>query len=319
MTLFGLTLSKFVNGVAKRHEQVTKEMFPGYNIESITNGVHAKTWACDSMQELFDEHIPGWKKDPTTLRSASFLPRDKLWEQHRLAKKDLLDEVNSRANLGFDIDIFTIGFARRFTAYKRSDLLMHDIERLKHIADVAGPIQIVFAGKAHKHDNQGKEMIKRIFHLAKVINSQTDKIKIAFVENYDMKVAKLLISGCDLWLNTPQRPFEASGTSGMKAALNGVPQLSTLDGWWLEGHYEGTTGWCIGAHPHDPDFNNDSDVEGDADSMYKKLEENIIPVFYQNHDAWTRIMRNCIALNGSFFNTYRMARQYMIHAYSMNI
>jgi starch phosphorylase len=315
MTLFALIMSNYINGVAKRHGEITREMFPEYRIDSITNGIHPMTWVNPSYKDLFDKYIPGWAADPFSLRYALSVPKEDIWNAHYEAKKNLIDEVNQRTNAGFHIERFTIGYARRFTAYKRPDLLLFDINRLKDVAQKVGDIQIVFAGKAHTQDFQGKEIIKKVIYMARDLNAQNCKVKIVFLEHYDMKLARLMVSGCDVWLNTPQRPYEASGTSGMKAALNGVPHFSTLDGWWIEGHIENVTGWSIGAHPHDKDFNEDGDSSKDAYDMYDKLEKIIIPTFYGNREKWIEIMRHSIALNASFFNTYRMAQQYVTNAY----
>jgi len=315
MTLFALNHSNYVNGVAKRHEEVTKEMFPGYRIASITNGIHPSTWVSPFFKTMLDKYIPGWPVDSYSLRYALSIPGEDFWNAHQEAKKQLLDEINNRTNIGFHILRFTMGYARRFTEYKRPDLILFDIEWLKAIAERVGDIQIVFAGKAHHYDTRGKELIKKVIQTAKLINSQNCKVRIVFLEQYDIKLAKLLVAGCDAWLNTPQRPFEASGTSGMKAALNGVPQISTLDGWWLEGHIENITGWSIGPHPQDPSFANDYDMDDEGKDFYAKLEKTIIPTFYGNKDKWIEIMKHCTAINGSFFNTHRMAEQYVSNAY----
>ncbi|GIU70206.1 MAG: alpha-glucan phosphorylase [Candidatus Woesearchaeota archaeon] len=314
MTLLGLNLSKYINGVAKRHTEVTREMFPQYSIDSITNGIHHLTWISKPFSELYDSFIPGWIFDPFALRYALSIPKDKILEAHFQSKQALIDEVNSRTNAGYHIARFTIGYARRFTEYKRPDLLLYDINRLKSITEKVGDIQIVFAGKAHPNDVQGKYLIKKIIDIATDINKQNTRLKIVFLDDYDMRLAKILVSGCDVWLNTPQRPFEASGTSGMKAALNGVPQISTLDGWWLEGCIDNVTGWSIGPHPQDPNFKIDPDMNDEAKDLYDKLEQ-IVPLFYGNKERWTDIMRHCIAINGSFFNTIRMAQQYVANAY----
>ncbi|MBN2142651.1 alpha-glucan family phosphorylase [Candidatus Woesearchaeota archaeon] len=315
MTLFALNHSKYVNGVAKMHGEVTKEMFPGYIINAITNGIHSGTWASPPFKKMFDKYIPGWSVDPFSLRYAMSIPKDELWSAHLEAKKILMDEINQKTNVGFQISRFTIGYARRFTAYKRPDLILLEIEKLKKVAEKVGDIQIVFAGKAHSQDTQGKEIIKKVFQTAKDVNSQNCKVKIVFMEHYDMRLASILVAGCDVWLNTPQRPYEASGTSGMKAALNGVPHLSTLDGWWLEGHIENLTGWSLGPNPSDPGFKDDYDPSDEAKDLYEKLEKIIIPTFYGNQEKWVDIMKHCIALNGSFFNTHRMAEQYITNAY----
>jgi glycogen phosphorylase len=316
MTLLALNFSTYVNGVAKRHGEVTREMFPGYVINEITNGIHPQTWISPTLKDIYDKYMPEWVKDPFTLRYALSIPKEELLEAHMKAKKQLLDDVEERTGVVLDRLRFTIGYARRFTEYKRPDLILHDIQRLKQVAENVGDIQIIFSGKAHVHDYRGKELIKKVIQEAKKINEENCRIKIVFIPNYDMLVARKMVAGCDVWLNTPQRPLEASGTSGMKAALNGVPQASTLDGWWIEGCIENTTGWSLGPHPQDPDFKTDPDMIDEAADLYSKLETIIIPTFYGNKDKWADIIRHCIAINASFFNSYRMAQQYMANAYS---
>ncbi|MEW5976351.1 MAG: alpha-glucan family phosphorylase [Acidobacteriota bacterium] len=311
MTLLGLNLSQYVNGVAKRHEEVSREMFPGYPIHHITNGVHSWTWTCDSLRVLYDRQIPGWSNDPAMLRNAVSIPRDEIWAAHQLAKKRLLDLVKQRAGLSLSPETLTIGFARRATQYKRADLIFSDVNRLLAIAEQAGPIQFVFAGKAHPRDQGGKELIRRIVAVSRQLR---DPIPIVYLENYDMELARLLVSGVDLWLNTPERPLEASGTSGMKAAHNGVPSFSTLDGWWVEGHIEGLTGWSIGSRETGSSAHGSASQQ-DAESLYEKLNGVIIPLFYLNRDRWIDVMRHSIALNASFFNTHRMVQQYVTNAY----
>jgi starch phosphorylase len=309
MTKLALFFSHYVNGVAKKHGEVSRMMFPGYSIDSITNGVHSQTWISKPFQRLFDQHMPGWKSDPYILRSALSIQKNHIWDAHMDAKRKLINFINKRYNAGMNYDDFTIGFARRQTAYKRPELLISDTERLKEIVEKAGPIQIVYAGKAHPKDQSGKETIKKIFYTMKTIN---DKIKIAFIQNYDMTIGKMVTAGVDLWLNTPRRPKEASGTSGMKAAHNGVPQFGTLDGWWIEGCIENITGWAIG--PEKPE-EEESDDEIDRYDLYDKLENWIMPKFYNDRDNWIRTMRSCIAINASFFNTNRMIQQYVLNAY----
>lgn len=308
MTFLALNLSHYINGVAKRHGEISRHMFAGYTIEAITNGVHAATWASDPFSSLFDNYVPGWRKDNFSLRYSLSIPKDEIWKAHMLAKQRLIRYVNRETNAGLDIDWLTIGFARRAASYKRADLIFRDIERLGQISARTGPIQMVFAGKAHPQDREGKELIKRIFKMKKTIKQET--LKIAYLEHYDMGLARTIISGSDLWLNTPQPPLEASGTSGMKAALNGVPSLSVLDGWWIEGCIEGITGWSIGGRGETP-----GDPAKDANSLYDKLEKIIIPMFYHGRDNYTEVMRHAIALNGSFFNTHRMMEQYVLNAY----
>ncbi len=309
MTRLGLFFSHYINGVAKIHGEVSRQMFPGYSIDSITNGVHSLTWTSEPFRKLFDKYMPGWRSDPYILRSAFSIPKEEIWNSHMEAKKKLIDFVNKNTGVGMDYNTFTIGFARRQTPYKRPDLLLHDPERLVNISEKSGPFQVIYGGKAHPKDIQGKEMIKRIIQTQK---SLEDKIKMVFLENYDIRIAKLMVAGVDLWLNTPRKPMEASGTSGMKAAHNGVPQLSTLDGWWMEGHIENITGWSIGSRKSEGE---ESDDEIDREDLYYKLESKIIPKFYNDRDNWIRTMRSCIAINASFFNTQRMIEQYVLNAY----
>jgi len=311
MTLLALNMSHYVNGVAKKHGEVSREMFAQYPIDSITNGVHSRTWTCESFARLYDRHIPGWVNDPFSLRYAIGIPREEIRDAHAQAKTGLLAEVARRTGLSLRSDALTIGFARRATAYKRADLLFHDPGQLADIAETVGPIQILFAGKAHPKDAGGKDQIRRVATLARELK---DRVAITYLENYDMNLALLLTSGVDLWLNTPLRPLEASGTSGMKAAHNGVPSLSILDGWWLEGHIEGVTGWSIGprqAPTQPPEEAN----RLDAEDLYRKLRTEIAPAFYTRREHWMEIMRQTIAFNASFFNTHRMVQQYATNAY----
>jgi starch phosphorylase len=315
MTRLALFFSHYINGVAKKHGEVSRSMFPGYSIDSITNGVHTPTWVSEPFQRLFDKHLPGWRSDPYILRATFSVEKREVWDAHMEAKKSLIDFVNNRYNVGMNYDHFTVGFARRQTAYKRPDLLISDPERLKQIAEKTGPVQIIYAGKAHPNDSSGKETIKKIFN---AMNAIKGNIKITYIHNYDMTIGKMMTSGVDLWLNTPRRPREASGTSGMKAAHNGVPQFSTLDGWWLEGCVENITGWAIGPEKTEEE---ESDDEVDRNDLYNKLENWIIPKFYNDRDNWIRTMRSCIAINiainASFFNTNRMIQQYVLNAYFM--
>jgi starch phosphorylase len=310
MTYLALNLSHYVNGVAKKHGEVSRLMFAGYAIDAITNGVHAATWVSDPFQSLYDQYIPGWKEDNFSLRYALSIPRQEIWKAHVQAKKELIHTVNRDTNAGMDVDVLTLGFARRAATYKRGDLLFTDIDRLKVIAKTVGPFQIVFAGKAHPRDEKGKEIIKRIFQMKEVLKGD---IRIAYLENYDMELGKIITSGVDVWLNTPQRPYEASGTSGMKAALNGVPSLSVLDGWWIEGHIEGVTGWAIGEN--EGRMGENHDPSQDATFLYQELEHVVIPLFCEKQDRFIDVMRHTIALNGSFFNTQRMLQQYVLNAY----
>ena len=313
MTYLALGLSNYVNGVAKLHGVVSRKMFPNVPIEAITNGVHAATWASPSFRDLFDRHIPSWREDNYSLRGALGLPPEEVWAAHLLAKHDLLEAVRKKTGLRLDPEAFTIGFARRATGYKRADLILNDLDRLRQIAKNAGAFQVVFAGKAHPKDAGGKEIIKRIFKAKRALKKA---VPIVFLDDYDLDLGGKLTAGGDLWLNTPQYPLEASGTSGMKAALNAVPSLSILDGWWVEGHIEGVTGWSIGEpHRSDPAPDTATNNAADAESLYSKLENVILPLFYEDRSRYLSVMQHAIAINGSFFNTQRMVQQYITDAY----
>lgn len=309
MTALALNMSHYVNGVALRHREVSSTLFPAYEIHQITNGVHARTWTCGPLTALFDQAIPGWRNDPLMLRNALDLSPDRLWEAHQQAKQSLLNLVFQRTGRRLRPEAMTLGFARRATGYKRQALAFSDLPALRRIASTR-PLQFVFAGKAHPKDDPGKEGIRSVLRAARELG---DDIPVVYLAEYDLALALTLIAGVDVWLNTPRRPFEASGTSGMKAALNGVPSLSVLDGWWREGCVEGVTGWAIG--PASPTSGQDSDHE-DAVDLYRKLEHVVAPLFYDDRQAWIRVMRHCVALNGAFFNTDRMVRQYVLHAYA---
>jgi starch phosphorylase len=219
----------------------------------------------------------------------------------------LLEEVKRRTSRRLDPERLTLGFARRATGYKRAALLFDDLERLRGIVRSAGPLQLIFAGKAHPKDEGGRDVIRRIFSAAKALG---EDLPVVYLEEYDMDMAKLLCAGSDVWLNNPLKPWEASGTSGMKAALNGVPSLSVLDGWWIEGHVEGLTGWSIGES-----WDLESNPERETAALYDQLERAVIPTFYDRSGAMARVRRACIALNGSFFNAQRMLLQYVANAY----
>jgi len=312
MTYLALYMSTYVNGVAKQHGETSRQMFPGVTIEAITNGVHAGTWASPSFQQMFDGFIPTWREDNYSLRGALALPPEEVWSAHLLAKSDLFEVIRQKTGLVMDLETFTIGFARRATSYKRADLILSDLDRLRQIAKSAGKFQIVFAGKAHPNDGGGKEIIRRIFQAKKALRKT---IPIVFLDDYNLDVGGKITSGVDLWLNTPQFPLEASGTSGMKAALNGVPSLSILDGWWVEGNIEGVTGWSIGEKRPANSNNVATDNAAEAESLYTKLENLILPLFYKERSRYLEVMKHAIAINGAFFNTQRMVQQYVTEAY----
>jgi starch phosphorylase len=277
MTHLALHHSNYVNGVAMRHGEVSRGMFPKYRIRALTNGVHAATWVAPAMRELFDREIPEWRHDNVYLRYAIDIALEDIRAAHARSKNALLRAVEQASGVKLDEEVLTIGFARRATGYKRADLFLSDPERLKQISLSAGPLQVIYGG---------------------------------YVPNYDWSWGALMCSGVDLWLNTPIKTREASGTSGMKAALNAIPSLSVLDGWWIEGHLEGLTGWAIEGK--------EGDEHAETESLYDKLERIILPLYYKDPDGYTKVMRTAVALNGSFFNTQRMLLQYVFNAYSQN-
>ena len=311
MTHIALNVSHYVNGVAKRHGEVSRQLFNDEGIDAITNGVHAVTWTAPPFQALFDRYIPTWRDDNFSLRHALSIPRPEAWRAHQEAKRQLLERVNRSGAAGFKPDTLTLGFARRVTPYKRADLFFHDLDRLKSVAG-AGKLQVVYAGKAHPADQAGKELIHKIVQIGK---SLAPSLKVAYLPGYDMALGRLMTAGVDVWLNTPQPPLEASGTSGMKAALNGVPSLSILDGWWIEGHIENVTGWAFG-NEADTDPAIPRDLAREAATLYDKLEQVVMPAYYEeNRIRFMDIMLHAIALNGSFFNTQRMVQEYVVDAY----
>ncbi len=310
MSHLAIYFSSYINGVARSHQQVSTKMFPGHHIAAITNGVHSDTWTAPEFKKLFDKHIPGWRDCSLSLRNAFLVPPKEIWQAHQAAKQKLIDYIYKIQKEKLDLRVFTIGFARRFTGYKRSNLLFYDIEELLRINKEVGKMQIIYAGKAHPNDDDGKAMIKNINEIKEKYKKE---IKIIFLENYDIDMAKILIPGVDIWLNTPLPPNEASGTSGMKAAHNGVPHFSTLDGWWIEGFINRKTGWAIGQRRNtlEPKELN----KEDAKDLYYRLEFRILPRYYNTPNRWRETMRHTIAINASFFNTERMLQQYAQGAY----
>jgi starch phosphorylase len=310
MTLLALNLSKYTNGVTEAHMEYSRKLFPGYHIQEITNGVHSYTWTCPHFRRLFDKYIPRWANEPELLVRVDAIPEEELWEAHVNAKKDLLDFVRSISGLQMDTDVLTIGFARRATAYKRATMIFSDIEKLKEVKS-QGQIQLIFAGKAHPRDELGKKLIKEIYESRDRLQGE---VTVVYLENYNMEMAGKLTSGVDIWLNTPLPPYEASGTSGMKAAHNGVINFSVLDGWWIEGCVEGLTGWAIGPSPGQWLYE-EQRRKKEIDDLYNKLEYLIIPKFYRQQDAWIGMMRNSIGKVAYYFNTHRMMRSYATDAY----
>lgn len=304
MTRLALNLSEYVNGVAERHAEVSRKMFPGYRVHAITNGVHPFTWVGESLRRVYDRYLPSWCHEPEMLvRVDGAVPDAELWQAHSEAKEMLLERIRAITGVRLEQNLPVLGFARRMTAYKRPDLIFEDLERLRSIAR-AHPFQIVLAGKAHPHDEGGKRLIQKLHSYAREL---ADVIRIVYLPNHDFNLARLLVAGADVWLNTPLPPLEASGTSGMKAAFNGVPNLSVLDGWWVEGCIEGATGWAVqGAGAH-----------SDADSLYDKLHNVVLPLYYGRADdgGWLKVMKGAISKNASYFNSHRMMRRYATEAY----
>ncbi len=303
MTSLALAGAGFCNAVAMKHGEVSRAMFPGHDIAAITNGVHAGTWVSPPFAALFDGAMYGWRADNFRLRQAVGIPLDEIHATHAIAKREFFAEVDARTETLLDPDVFTIGFARRAATYKRADLLFSNPEWLRSIARHHGPIQVVYGGKAHPHDNEGKALIRRVYDAIRSIGAD---VRALYLPNYDMALAKKFVAGVDVWLNTPRRPEEASGTSGMKAALNGVPSLSILDGWWIEGCVEGRTGWAVGGLYGAP--------EDDAAALYRALDA-AVALYYKDPTGFDDVRRNAISLNGSYFTTERMVREYVVNAY----
>ena len=298
MTRLAMNLSEYVNGVAKKHAEVSNAMFPGYQVHAITNGVHPFTWAAESFRQLYNHYLPSWCHEPQLLmRADCCIPDAAILESHIKAKQHLIEKVQTLTGVLLDPKLPIIGFARRMTAYKRPDLLFSDIKRLKTIARHQ-PFQVILAGKAHPHDENGKRLIEQLHTYARDL---ADTLQVIYLPDYNLDIAQALTAGADVWLNTPLPPLEASGTSGMKAALNGVPNLSVLDGWWIEGCIEGLTGWAI----------------SDAQELYDKLEHVVLPLYYSDDQSgWIRVMKGAISKNASYFNSHRMMNRYATEAYS---
>ncbi len=312
LTTISLKLSRFINGVSAKHAEVSRNMFKNPEIEAITNGIHSSTWTSQGFKKLFDQYMPGWDIDPSHFVRAVFIPNDEIWKAHMAAKGKLIQLVEDETGVRMNLNRLTIGFARRAAAYKRADLIFTDLERLTKIG--SEKVQIVLAGKAHPKDEEGKSVIKSVFA---AVHALKGKIDVAYIENYGMHLGGIITSGVDIWLNTPQRPREASGTSGMKAAHNGVLNFSVLDGWWIEGHVEGVTGWAIGPDPTEDNLT-DYDERLDTESLYDKLESTILPTYYSDRDKWIEMMKNTIAINAAYFNTHRMVKEYALRAYNVS-
>jgi starch phosphorylase len=310
MTLLALNLSNYVNGVAKRHQEISSKMFSGYEIHAITNGVHSFTWTGEKYRKIYDKYLPGWAIEPELLAKVDTIPDEEIWQAHQEQKQVLIDYANQTTNSKLSSDVFTLGFARRMTEYKRATLLFSNLDRLRSISR-KGKFQAVFAGKAHPRDEGGKRLIEQIYSYARQLK---DDVEIVFLEDYNMDIASKMVGGVDVWLNTPLRPMEASGTSGMKAAHNGVLNFSVLDGWWIEGWIENMTGWAIGPHPSE-NLDDATCFLKETEDLYNKLEYVIIPTFYHGRDEWIKLMKNAIGKIAYYFNSHRMMRRYVTDAY----
>ncbi len=353
MANFAIKMATFVNGVSQLHGQVSRKMFKGLwpnipkadvPITAITNGIHARSRVAEPIQEMYDRYLgPRWAtamaEDHLWERVAR-IPDEELWRTHERCRYQLvafardrwqlcLQEMGAspaevqRATEVLDPTVLTIGFARRFATYKRATLFLKDLARIRnillgHTGSQAGQrlpqVQFVIAGKAHPRDTPGKELIREVMDFSRQADVGSH---VVFIPDYDLHVAKLMVAGCDVWMNTPLRPLEASGTSGMKAAMNGGLNLSTLDGWWDEADYH-RTGWPIGTGEVYEDLDYQSEME--ANALYDRLEKEVVPLFYDRDDrdvprGWVAKMKDAIRLNGPYFNTTRMVRDYARQAY----
>ena len=304
MTELGLRFSRSANGVSELHGDVAQDQFPWTSIGYITNGVHHSYWMGAPFKNIFDEFLPGWRLEPDKLLDIDIVPDNILFQAHQERKRKLLGYVNSQSGKVLDLDTLTIGFARRSATYKRAQLLFYNLERLRELGHKK--LQVIYSGKAHPNDDEGKELIQKIVEKSK---SLFGSIKVIYLENYDMWLGRQITSGVDVWLNTPLRPNEASGTSGMKATLNGIPNLSILDGWWAEGCNHKVNGWAIG----DP---NHPDDHKDAEHLYYLLENQIIPMFYNNKKKWIALMKEAIK-TGVRFTALRMIDEYKNQYYKV--
>ena len=323
MTRLALNLSRYANAVSRRHGIVSRGMFPGRDIDAITNGVHSRTWTSKVFKKLYDEHFNGfhyqknWRADPSLLGLVDRVPDDAILQAHKVAKRNLLHYVKKSTGESLDEDTLTIGFARRFATYKRGNLIFSDLDRLVE-ASGDGAVQFIFSGKAHPNDEPGKGVITDILKNAEKLKG---RVKVVFLPNYEMDKGLLLAAGSDVWLNLPRRPWEASGTSGMKAAHNGVPSFSTVDGWWdevpKEGGGERRGGWSIGSEPRNDELNNPGSDAADFDSFCRRLKDDVRPA-YGDPNEWARVMKGAIK-NASYFNTHRMVREYVERAYGTRL
>jgi starch phosphorylase len=345
MSVLGLRMAGRRNGVSELHGRVTRRMFlevwpetpeDRIPITSVTNGVHAPTWIASELGQLFDRHLgPEWVErhdDVAFWNHIMDIPDEELWNVHQHLKRKLLafarerartrwteDNVDARQVVAMgtllDPDTLTIGFARRFTGYKRASLIFHDLDRIRKILlDRSRPVQIVFAGKAHPADEHGKHLIHQVYSLAA---DHDFAGHVAFIENYEIHAAHFFTQGVDVWLNNPRAPLEACGTSGQKAGMNGALNVSILDGWWYEG-YNGNNGWAIGEPPESLDVHYDD--SRDADSLYRLLEQQIVPLYYDRDQngiphGWIQMAKESLRSIVPRFSASRMLKEYASRMY----
>ena len=307
--------SGVTNAVSMKHMFVSGRVVGHNNITFVTNGAYHRRWVHPAMKRVFDAHIQGWEESPSLLTKAVEIPSEELAEAHASAKKALVSLVSSRRGEVFDEETFTIAVAKRITGYKRNGMILSDPERLQKVAETKGGLQVVVAGKAHPRDGAAKSMLADMLRKADLLNRSMRKVKVAILENYDLEMAKVLVAGADVWLNNPRRPLEACGTSGIKAAMNGVLNLSVNDGWWLEGGIEGVNGCVVGRLPDCADLSDSKEGE-DENDLFVKLSGSVLPAYYQDRERWAKMQKASIATVGPLFNSYRMVEEYVTKVYS---
>jgi len=307
--------SGVTSAVSMKHSFVAERVIGHDRIAYVTNGAYHRRWVHPELKKLYDEHLKGWEENPCVLGSAVELPSEEFSKAHAVAKRSLVTQVNLRNPGHFDESILTICIAKRITGYKRNGMLLGDTERLQRIAEEKGNLQVVYAGKTHPRDASAKGMLADILRKADLLNSGSGKVRVFVLENYDIEIAKVLVAGADVWLNNPRRPLEACGTSGIKAAMNGVLNLSVYDGWWLEAGIDGVNGWGVGRRPDWSDLNESVDGEDEA-SLYSRLSSSVLPTYYQDRERWVDMQKKSIATVGPLFNSYRMVEEYITKVYA---
>jgi glycogen phosphorylase len=307
--------SGVTNAVSLKHSFVSERVMGHNHITYVTNGVYHRRWVHPEMKKVFNTHIPGWEESPSMLVKAVGIPSEALAQAHSNAKRALVSLVNNRGGPAFEEGPLTICMAKRITGYKRNGMILGDPGRLQRMAEGIGTVQVVVAGRTHPRDNVAKGMLADILRKADDLNRSTSKVRVAVLENYDIDMAKILVAGSDVWLNNPRRPLEACGTSGIKAAMNGVLNLSTNDGWWLEGGIEGVNGWGIGKRTEWNDLSESREGEDEGD-LYSKLSSVVLPLYYHDQEMWREMQRRSIATVGPLFNSYKMVEDYVSKVYS---